>query len=139
MNRLESLNGGSPSGSRFAAAYTWPAIGLIGAVALIHLIDAPEYYGEVPYIGILFVVSAVAAIVAAVGIVRNQRWGWQLGAAVSAGTAVGYVLSRTVGIPMFRENDLAHFLEPIGIASLVVEVAFLVVAWQALSSKRPVS
>jgi hypothetical protein len=40
---------------------------------------------------------------------------------------VGYVLSRTIGLPLLPAEPEAWF-EPLGIASLLVEVAFLAIA-----------
>ena len=63
---------------------------------------------------------------------RNARWGWMLGSTIAAANALGYILSRTAGIPQFREASLAKFLEPVGLASLLVEVLFLVLALRVL-------
>lgn len=105
---------------------------LIALTGLIHLIDAQEYWNEVHYIGVLFVVTAVGTAVAAYGIARGQRWGWQLGLVIAVSNAVGYVLSRTVGIPQFRENSWSTFLEPMGLASLAVEIFFTALAVHVL-------
>lgn len=114
------------------------AIGLvlIALTGLIHLVEAPEYWGEVRYVGALFGLTAAGAVLAAVGIMRGERWGWLLGSLIAVSNAVGYVASRTIGIPRFRENSWDTFLEPIGIASLVVELLFIILAVQALSYLR---
>jgi len=107
---------------------TLAGVGLIAAIGVIHLVEAPEYWGEVHYIGALFVVTAIGAILAAVAIARGDRWGWALGLAIAVGDGAGYVLSRTVGIPRFRENSWETFLEPVGLASLAVEALFVILA-----------
>ena len=96
---------------------------LILVTGAIHLIDAPSSFGDAPYKGWLFVANGVAAIVAAVGIARARRWGWILGLLVAGGAFVGYVISRTVGLPGL-EPDV--WLEPIGVLSLLVEATFVV-------------
>lgn len=101
---------------------------LILTSGIIHLIDGPENYGEMAYIGVLFFVATAASLVAAWGIANDRRWGWTLGAAVAGATLVGYLLSRTVGIPGKHEASLEAFLEPMGVLSVIVEVAFLIVA-----------
>lgn len=107
---------------------TWAGIGLIVATGLIHLVETPEYLGEMPYIGVLFALSVVGALLAAFGIDRGERWGWVLGVVVAGGSLVGYLLSRTIGLPLFRENTWAAFAEPVGLLSLLVEGLFLAVA-----------
>ncbi len=114
---------------------TWAGIGLIAGTGLVHLVETPEYFGEMPYIGVLFALSVVGALVAAFGIYRQERWGWQIGLLVAGGSLVGYLLSRTVGIPFFRENSWEAFSEPVGLLSLMVEGLFLVVAANVLSPR----
>jgi len=114
---------------------TWAGIALIAATGLIHLIETPEYLAEMPYIGVLFALSVVGAMVAAFGIYRGERWGWTLGVLVAGGSLVGYLLSRTVGLPLFRENTWEAFAEPVGLLSLLVEGLFLGVATNVFSDR----
>lgn len=114
-------------------AETWIGVALIAIAGLIHLVEAPEYWGEVRYIGAMFVVGAMVTFASAFGILRGERWGWQLGLVAAGGMAVAYVMSRTVGIPQFREASLDKFLEPFGLGSLVVEVLFVLLAFRVLS------
>ena len=106
----------------------------VALVGLLHLIEAPEYYGEVKYIGALFVLSAIGAVVAVFGMARDLRAGWLLGAALAGSNFVAYVLSRTVGLPQFRENSWAEFAEPMGLLSLAVEAAAFIICVRALRS-----
>lgn len=54
----------------------WAGIVLIALVGLIHLVEAPEYFEEVTYLGILYVANVLGAGVAAVRIYRGERtWG----------------------------------------------------------------
>ena len=100
----------------------------LALTGLVHLAEMREYYGEERYIGVLFGLSAIGAAIGMVGIVRDQDWGWIVGVLVAAGTLGGYLLSRTVGLPGFREASWEQFAEPMGLASLAVEAAFLVIA-----------
>jgi hypothetical protein len=111
----------------------WAGIGMILATGLFHLVEAPEYYGEVKYIGVLFVASMIGAAAAAYGIWRDDRRGWLLGLAVAGGSFVAYILSRTVGLPSFREASWSQALEPIGVLSLLVEGTFVAVALPLLN------
>jgi hypothetical protein len=110
----------------------WAGIGLIVASGAIHFIETPEYLDEVRYIGVLFALSVIGALVAAVGIARNERWGWNLGLLVAGGSIAGYLLSRTVGLPGFLENSWVQFAEPLGLLSLLVEGAFVAIAVNVL-------
>ena len=122
-----------------ATLRTWAGIGLIAATGLIHLVETPEYLEEMPYIGVLFALSVVGALLAAFGIYRGERWGWTLGVLVAGGSLVGYLLSRTIGLPLFRENTWEEFAEPVGLLSLLVEGLFLVVAASVLSVRTTVN
>ena len=97
----------------------------IVATGLIHLVTARDSFGEATYKGLLFVANGVGALVAAVGVYRDRDWGWLLGALVAGGAFLGYVLSRTVGLPGLPAEPDAWF-EPLGVASLIAEAGFLV-------------
>lgn len=99
------------------------AISLIVVVGLIHLIEAPGDLQEAPYQGLLFLANFFGAIIAAIGIYRGHRWGWGLGALVAGGALVGYVISRTVGLPGLPVEE--EWLEPMGVLSLLVEGLFI--------------
>ena len=101
----------------------------LGIVGLIHLILAPEYFSEQAYIGILFVLGAVALGALALRLWRSDDVpSWLLGAVTMAGMGVGFVLSRTVGLPGFHESEW----ELSGLVCLVLEVGFVGLAARAL-------
>lgn len=114
---------------------TWSGLVLIALTGLIHLVEAPEYFEEKTYVGALFIVAAIGAVASMYGIWKAQSWGWLLGIVVAGGSVVAYLASRTVGLPGFRENSWSQFLEPSGLVSLVVEIAFLVVAARAMTER----
>ena len=115
----------------------WGGIIFIGATGLIHWMDAPDALKEMAYKGILFLLNGLGAMVSAVGIYRGARsWGWGLGIVVALGALVGYIASRTVGMPGLPAEPDA-WLEPLGVASMVVEVLFIVLAFQALRQSAP--
>ncbi len=93
----------------------------IAAIGLIHLLEVPDELEEATYLGLLFLANSGAAVVAAIGIYRNYKWGWTLGALVAGGAFVGYVLSRTIGLPGM---PVEQWLEPLGVLSLLVEALF---------------
>lgn len=113
------------------------AVVAIVATGLIHLATARDSFGEATYKGLLFVANGVGALVAAVGVYRDRAdWGWLLGALVAGGAFLGYVLSRTVGLPGLPAEPDAWF-EPLGVASLVAEAVFLVVFAVTRRQSRP--
>ncbi|MFG2287358.1 hypothetical protein ACGFOU_15060 [Streptomyces sp. NPDC048595] len=104
--------------------------------AVVHLLLVPEHLEEVAYVGILFLVGSVALLVAAVGLARPHPLpAWLLGTAVSGGMVLGFALSRTVGLPDYREEG---WDPPYGVLSMVAEVAFVLafVVWCGVERTR---
>jgi uncharacterized membrane protein YciS (DUF1049 family) len=108
----------------------WAAAAIAGT-GLIHLVLAPDQYSEKAYVGVLFVVGAIAC-----GYVAAKLWtgrattvDWLLGAAASIGMFAGFILSRTVGLPGFHESEW----ELSGIVSMLLEAGFVGAAVAALS------
>jgi hypothetical protein len=109
-------------------------IGLAG-IALIHLLDLPGKFHEVPYLGVLYVVLIAGTLVAGALLVHgDSSVGWLLGGGLAFATIVGYVLNRTVGLPRARD-DVGNWLEPLGLASLFVEAVVVALAAYALSRR----
>jgi hypothetical protein len=94
---------------------------LLSIIGVIHLILMRGEYDEAHYLGMLFAASFFGAVVAAVGIFRGSIWGWVLGFLVAAGSFVGFILSRTLGLPGM---NIETWLNPFGIVSLFMEVVF---------------
>lgn len=108
----------SPTLRRLAAA-------AIAAAGLVHLLLVREYLDEKTYLGVLFALGGIwCAMVAARLARRDDLVAWGAGALVCLGMAVGFVLSRTVGLPGFHEEEW----EFSGIVSVLLELAFFVAA-----------
>jgi hypothetical protein len=104
------------------------AVAMLG-IAAIHLALAPEYFGQQPYIGVLFVLGALAGAFVSLRLWRGSEVPvWILGVVVAAGMGVGFVLSRTVGLPGFHESEW----EASGLLSLALEGIFLATAANAV-------
>lgn len=103
------------------------ALGL-AAIALIHFLDLFSKLDETPYLGVVYLGLIGAALVMAGGLVRGagRRW-WVGAAALAALTMVGYVLSRSVGLPA-STVDIGNWEEPLGLASLFVEAVVVVLS-----------
>lgn len=105
----------------------WIAITAVELVIAVHVVLTPMHLRETFYIGALFVIGnalLLAAIVLMAGQLR-RRAGWWLGGAVCAGEFVGFVLSRTTGLPMGYHETWASAPEDyLGLFSLACELAF---------------
>jgi O-antigen ligase len=77
------------------------------------------------YLEFVFLANLLGAVIAAVAIWRNLRWGWLLGVMVVGLSFVLYLAQETVGLPGLPKNRW----EPSRIVSLIVEALFIVVAW----------
>ena len=101
---------------------TLVGIVLITLEGLIHLIGAPDSFEDATYMGLSFLAIVLGAAVTSVGIYRGQRWGWSFGALIAGSALVGYVISRTTGLPGLPAEE---WLEPLGMLSLLVEGLFV--------------
>ena len=123
-----------------SAAVSLPAV-LSGAVlclavAAIHVRDQGGLttLKDPAYVGYgYWAVEIVAVFAAALLLGRRASAGWFLALGVAAGPLLGYVLSRSVGLPGYTE-DVGNWSEPLGLASLAVEGALLVVALWGLGA-----
>ncbi len=114
---------------------SWLGIALILVTGLIHVVEAPDSFSDAAYKGWLFYANGAGALVAAYGISRKHSWGWNLGLGIAAGSLIGYVASRTVGLPYIPAEPDA-WLEPRGIASLIAEGSFVAVFMGRTGQKR---
>ena len=117
---------------------TTQVLGVVSALALatIHLIEMPEDFEEMPYLGVLFGIGSVLLIVSAVGLIRRPSSGaaWAVGALSAGGMLAGYWISRTVGLPGMEREAWG---EPLGVLSLILEVVFLAAAVTAFVARSP--
>jgi hypothetical protein len=99
-------------------------IGLAG-VALIHLLDLPGQLGETPYMFFLYLALMVSSIALAGALIcTNDSRVWAAATVLPAVVIVGYVISRTTGLPQ-SSDDVGNWSEPLGMASLFVEGALV--------------
>ena len=116
-------------------------VGLAG-VALIHVLDAPGTFQDAAYKGWLYVALIAGCLVTAAALVRGgDRRAWLAAILLPAGAMLGYVASRTVGLPA-GADDIGNWSEPLGIASLFVEGTLVALGMCMLleqaGSKEPV-
>ena len=125
-----------PSYTSPATSSATRASGLILCLAVvsIHVIDQGGLPGDKSpaYIAAAYYLLEVAGLVAVVLLLRRPyRAGWLLAAGVALGPIVGYILSRGPGLPDYSD-DRGNWGEPLGVVSLVVEGALLVLSISCL-------
>ncbi|MCQ4080948.1 hypothetical protein NGB36_10135 [Streptomyces sp. RB6PN25] len=103
-------------------------------VAWIHVQDQGGFPGNrTPrYVGVGYYLLEAAGLLGAVLLIaarpgRVLSEGWLLAAGVGICPLVGYLLSRGPGLPDYSE-DRGNWLEPLGLASLAVEGALVILA-----------
>jgi hypothetical protein len=120
-----------PSHSRRAVI----AVGLL-AIGLIHIMDLPGTMSQTPYLGVGYLVLIIGSVVAAVAALADQAPPWRLLAvAVGVGPLCAFILSRTVGLPA-DTGDIGNWFEPLGLASMFVEGAVVLVVIQDWLARR---
>ncbi len=108
------------------------AVGLLG-VGLIHVLDSVGKWSETRYLFWMYM-GLVLSSIAVAGALLFTRWRLAMPAAVAltASALVGFLLSRTTGLPN-ATGDIGNWTEPIGLANLFVEGAILAVAVPAVA------
>ena len=111
------------------------AVGLLG-IALIHLLDVQGKFAETPYLGVGYVLLIASALGVAELLVRRESpMLWLATGALAASALLGYVVSRTTGLPD-ATGDIGNWLEPLGLASLFAEGVVVLLAAAALLRDR---
>ena len=119
--------------ARDVAIRATAAVGLAG-IALIHLLDSIDTYAETRYLFWMYVALMLACLVLAALVLRGAGRGvWLAAGGLSALVIVGYVLSRTTGLPS-ADDDVGNWTEPLGLASLFVEGCVIAVSGLALTA-----
>lgn len=107
------------------------------AVSVIHVMDQGGLTAlkDPAYIGYgWWALEITGVITAALLLARRTTAGWLLALGVAAGPLLGFILTRSVGLPLATE-DIGNWTEPIGLASIAVETTLLALA---LTMLRPV-
>ena len=109
-------------------------IGLLSATIAIHTSELSGKVEETAYLGFGYVLLIAASIISIVLLAQRDRRGWLLGGATCAATLVGFVLTRTTGLPG-ANGDIGNWGETIAIWSLIVEGAFVALAAWAFQAE----
>lgn len=104
----------------------------IAAVGVIHLALSGDYLDEATYLGVLFIVGGLTLVYVAVRLWFSRDFvAWSVGGVAAVCMFIGFILSRTVGLPSFHESEW----EPSGIVTLVLEAAYIAAMVWWLSSR----
>jgi hypothetical protein len=117
---------------------TLRGVGFIGllAIALIHLLDVFSKFHETPYLAVMYILLMLASIAVAFALLHTGRpIAWVAAGSLAVLTMLGFVLSRTTGLPA-SSGDIGNWKEPLGVASLFVEGAVVVLSAYALAIAR---
>jgi hypothetical protein len=121
---------------REAAVRGTVVVGLAG-IAVIHAVDSVGKWSEVRYMFWMYIALIVGSLATAGAVLFTRSRGALLAAGgVAASAFLGYVLSRTTGLPN-ATDDIGNWTEPLGLASLVVEGCVIAVALGALAVLKP--
>lgn len=102
-------------------------VAALAGTAYIYLTELSDKFAEVPYLGVGYALMSIACVISIVLIAMNDITGWVLGGVTAAATFVGFVLTRTTGLPG-SSDDIGNWSEGIGTWSLVAEGIAVVLA-----------
>jgi hypothetical protein len=106
------------------------AAGLLG-IAAVHLADLPGKMSEVPYLGWAYIGLIVASLILAELVTtRSDRRLMAASAGLSAAVFIGFVINRTIGMPM-ATDDIGNWTEALGMVSLLIEATVIWVGTRA--------
>jgi lipopolysaccharide export LptBFGC system permease protein LptF len=117
----------SESPPKVLAPRALAGIALLTTTAAIHIAELSGKIEETAYLGAGYIALIAASMIAVVMIATHDRRGWALGALACAATIIGFVLTRTTGLPA-AHGDVGNWSETIAVWSLVAEGGFLAVA-----------
>jgi hypothetical protein len=113
-------------------ANTLTVAGLAG-IGLIHLLDSVDTYHETRWLFWAYVLLMAATVIVGGAVLNRPGPRWTVAAAIVAlAPMIGYVLSRTTGLPG-ADDDIGNWTEPLGLASLWVEGAVVLTAASVLA------
>ena len=112
--------------------------GLVG-VAVVHALQLPGRLRRRRLPGVLFIALIVTCLALAAAMTRmTDQTLWVATGGLSALVLLGFVLSRTSGLPGFTE-DIDEWTEPLGLVALVLEGLLVFVSAAALGLPRTVT
>jgi hypothetical protein len=119
------------------SAVTLAGVACLAGIAVTHLADLSDKLREAHYMAALFCGLIVASLVLAGALLAGvkTREAWRAGAVLSALTIVGYVLSRSVGLPQLADH-VGMWWDPWGVAAVICEAGLIALAVQTERARR---
>lgn len=117
----------------------WRLLAAIGAVteAAAHIPVTEQHLTEAPYIGVGFVLLTVAGFLLAVLLLTaDTPVVWTSTLVVSALALLGYLLSRSVGLPQIHD-DIGNWTDPLGEVAIIGDAIMLLTALASRRSSKP--
>ena len=112
------------------------AIGGLVSIALIHILQLPDAFAEIGYLGALFIAAIVGSLLVAAALTRtSDDRAWAAAGGLAGLILLGYVISRSIGLPGFTD-DMGEWAETPGLASMVVEGAVVFVTAAVLATRH---
>ena len=140
----ETINGKDLSGPQAPVPGRLLALRLTGAllalaVSAVHVADqgGVAAFTSPDWLGWAYRLIEVGGVLTAVVLLlpRLARLGWAAGALLGAGPFLGYLVSRTIGVPS-DSGDVGNWDDWVGTVSLFVEAGLVVLAVGMLMSMR---
>ena len=105
-------------------------------MAVAHIPVAKQHLSEAPYIGIGFVLLTIAGLMLVQLLLNRDTVAvWTAALVVSALALLGYLLSRTVGLPQITD-DIGNWSDPLGVVAIVSETVLLLAAVGHLITRK---
>jgi hypothetical protein len=112
------------------------AIGGLAAIALIHILQLPDAFAAIGYLGALFIAAIVGCLALASVLTRtSDDRVWMAAGGLPALILLGYIISRSVGLPGFTD-DVGEWSEPLGLLSMVAEGLMVFVTAALLATRH---
>jgi hypothetical protein len=107
----------------------WTASFLLVVAAATHIPLIRDHLEEAPYVGWLFIALSAVCLVLAVAILFVDSPGvWVVSGAVCLAAVVGFLASRTIGLPQIGD-DVGNWTDPLGFPAVLSEVLMVALAW----------
>ena len=107
-------------------------VGLLNFHVPHFLLERSPAAGDTGYLEVVFLANLLGAVIAALAMWRNRRWGWLLGVMVVGLSFVLYLAQETIGLPGLPGN----WWEPSRIVALILEALFVLLARSQIVSSR---
>ena len=121
-------------GDDFAAGMlSWAGAYTILFIGASHVLMVGEHFLVAPYLGVLFLANFAGSIVVAAGLFLGRHtWAWLLGDLIAGGALIGFLASRSIGLPGVTEF-VGLWLSIAGVLSLALEGLFLALSLLAIT------